>query len=350
MLALRCVRARVRMRARACPRASVHCVVQGGASSRYNMVEGPSSALPDPALRAALFEDAVGALHERRVAPIVELCRAAGPQLLKMQTAKGNTMLHLAPSAVIAEVLLYLGADALALNADGQTPRESAESDNTELVAVLRAAEQDALRRAPAVPSGAAVALAAAEGDNVQVLDALRQTLRPAEASLAAERCAQLWGSLEGQQLAAAEMHFEKAGFTPPRTVTDSPPAALSGENPTTCPLAAVHTDVGLEAVQQIETMIGRTVKLVEGLVGEERTARDQARLQQQQLHASMMQTAQSFARAQASVQSASDSTGTRMPSLVGQNMSQSSAGCVSNRTNTVSNRCAKHFRVDSDD
>ena len=89
------------------------------------------AALADPLLRASLFEDAVGALQERRVGAIVELCRAAGPQLLKMQTArKGNTMLHLAPSAQLAEVLLCLGADALALNAEAR-PRASAPRPTT---------------------------------------------------------------------------------------------------------------------------------------------------------------------------------------------------------------------------
>ncbi len=260
--------------------------------------------LPDPALRVALFEDAIGALHERRVAPIVELCRAAGPQLLKMQTArKGNTMLHLAPSAVIAEVLLCLGADALALNADGQTPRECAAPDNAELVAVLRAAEQDALRRAPAVPSGAAVALAAAD-DDVQILTMLRQTLRSAEASVTAERCALLWSTLQGQHLVAAEVHFQNAGLTAPQMVATSAAAALPSESG--CPPARLRVEAAeAVAVQQVETMMARTVELIEGIVAEDRVAREQAGLQQQELHASLMQAAQSLIQAQGSAKDA---------------------------------------------
>ena len=268
------------------------------------MTEAPIE-LPDPALRVALFEDAVGALHERRVAPIVELCRAAGPQLLKMQTAKkGNTMLHLAPSAVIAEVLLCLGADALALNADGQTPRECVAPDNAELVAVLRAAEKDALRRAPAVPSGVAVALSAAD-DDVQILGLLRQTLRAAQAEVAAERCAQLWSTLQGQHLVAAEVHFRNAGLIPPQIVATSAPATLPSED--RCPPARLGVEAAEpQAVQKVETMMARTVELIEGLIAEDRVAREQAGLQQQELHASLMQAAQSLVQTQGSAEDAS--------------------------------------------
>lgn len=316
-----------------------------------------SAELPDPALRAALFEDAVGVLHERRVAPIVELCRAAGPQILKMRTAKkGNTMLHLATSAVIAEVLLCLGADVLALNADGQTPRECAAPDDVELIAVLRAAEQDSLRRAPAVPSDAAVALAAAEGDDVQVLELLRQTLRSAEASATAERCAQLWSSLEGRQLVSAELHFDSAGLTPPRAVAASPAAALLSDDG--CPPAQVRAQATpeLEAVQHVQTMMARTVEVIEGLVAEDRAARDQARFQQEQLHASIMQAAQSFAQMQAFAREASSKSvepsavGTRLdaqsslvaPELVRQSASPTAASSTPGTTEQAPDRCAR--------
>ena len=314
-----------------------------------------SAELPDPALRAALFEDAVGVLHERRVAPIVELCRAAGPQILKMQTAKkGNTMLHLAPSAVIAEVLLCLGADVLALNADGQTPRECAAPDNVELIAVLRAAEQDSLRRAPAVPSGAAVALAAAEGDDVQVLELLRQTLRSAEASATAERCAQLWSSLEGEQLVSAELHFERAGLTPPRGVATSPAAALLSDEG--CPPAQATPE--FEAVQQVQTMLTRTVEVITGLVAEDRVARDQAKLQQEQLHASILQAAQSVSQMQAFVREVSSKSvgpsavGTRLdvaaqptfvsPELVSKSASATAESSTPGTTEQDPGRCAR--------
>ena len=250
------------------------------------------AALADPLLRASLFEDAVGALQERRVGAIVELCRAAGPQLLKMQTArKGNTMLHLAPSAQLAEVLLCLGADALALNAEGQTARECAAPDNAALVAVLHAAESEALRRAPCVPSGGSVALAAAEGDEAQVLVLLQQTQRVAEASAAAERCAQLWGSLEDRQLAAATQHFADAGLTPPSPLAAAAPSVAVSQEEREAP------PVGLDALQKIETMMGRTVELVEALVVEDRGAREQASLHQQLLHTALMDAARSIAQ-----------------------------------------------------
>lgn len=55
----------------------------------------------DAAIRGALFEDALEALEARQLGAIVELCRAAGPQLLRMQSgAASDTMLHLAPHSV----------------------------------------------------------------------------------------------------------------------------------------------------------------------------------------------------------------------------------------------------------
>ena len=52
--------------------------------------------------------------------------------------------------------------------------------------------------------------------------------------------------------------------------------------------------------------MMARTVELIEGLIAEDRVAREQAGLQQQELHASLMQAAQSLVQTQGSAEDAS--------------------------------------------
>jgi hypothetical protein len=119
----------------------------------------------------------------------------------------------------------------------------------------------------------------------------LQQTQRVAEASAAAERCAQLWGSLEDRQLAAATQHFADAGLTPPSPLAAAAPSVAVSQEEREAP------PVGLDALQKIETMMGHTVELVEALVVEDRGAREQASLHQQLLHTALMDAARSIAQ-----------------------------------------------------